>query len=112
MESSVPIERDDDDNGREAVVSNSQNADAGRELIFFKLRKNWTNAEVTLPSKLEGVPIADGIIFLPFATSAINDGHVGEENAGVLITSILESAYNLKVERDLPGFCSNDPSLV
>ncbi|KAL2644875.1 hypothetical protein R1flu_012462 [Riccia fluitans] len=35
-----------------------------------------------------------------------------EENAGVLITSMVDAADNLMVERDLLGFCSDDPCLV
>ncbi|KAL3700686.1 hypothetical protein R1sor_018708 [Riccia sorocarpa] len=48
--------------GRESTVR-------PEDQLFFKVRKNWANVEVTLLSIVESLPIADGIIFLPFSTS-------------------------------------------
>ncbi|KAL3691946.1 hypothetical protein R1sor_005597 [Riccia sorocarpa] len=49
--------------------------------LYFKVRKNWANVEVTLLSMLESLPIADGIIFLPFSTSSVEEVQVGEQYA-------------------------------
>ncbi|KAL3678715.1 hypothetical protein R1sor_021671 [Riccia sorocarpa] len=53
------------------------------EEIYFKFRKNWSNKSVTLLSKIEGEPLAEGIIFLPFVNSCIDGVEVGEEYAGL-----------------------------
>ncbi|KAL3691604.1 hypothetical protein R1sor_005255 [Riccia sorocarpa] len=51
------------------------------EQLFFKVRKNWANVEVTLLSMLESLPIADGIIFLPFNTSCVGETFYNYEKA-------------------------------
>ncbi|KAL3691171.1 hypothetical protein R1sor_004822 [Riccia sorocarpa] len=52
--------------GRESTVR-------PEDQLFFKVRKNWANVEVTLLSIVESLPIADGIIFLPFSTSCVGE---------------------------------------
>ncbi|KAL3687924.1 hypothetical protein R1sor_014233 [Riccia sorocarpa] len=80
--------------------------------MYFKLRKNWSNVDVVLLSKIEAVPIAEGIIFLPFAKSCIEDEEVGEEYAGVLISGVLPETDPMLVARDLPHFVIDDPTTV
>ncbi|KAL3698128.1 hypothetical protein R1sor_012204 [Riccia sorocarpa] len=80
--------------------------------MYFKLRKNWSNVDVVLLSKIEAVPIAEGIIFLPFAKSCIEDEEVGEEYAGVLISGVLPETDPMLVARDLPHFVTDDPTTV
>ncbi|KAL3693150.1 hypothetical protein R1sor_006801 [Riccia sorocarpa] len=80
--------------------------------MYFKLRKNWSNVDVVLLSKIEAVPIAEGIIFLPFAKSCIEDEEVGEEYAGVLISGVLPETDPMLVARDLPHFVTEDPTTV
>ncbi|KAL3698900.1 hypothetical protein R1sor_012976 [Riccia sorocarpa] len=80
--------------------------------MYFKLRKNWSNVDVVLLSKTEAVPIAEGVIFLPFAKSCIEDEEVGEEYAGVLISGVLPEADPMLIARDLPHFVTEDPTTV
>ncbi|KAL3699737.1 hypothetical protein R1sor_017759 [Riccia sorocarpa] len=76
---------------------------------YFKLRENWSNVEVVLLSIIEGVPIAEGIIFRPFAKSCIDGLEVGEQFAGVLVVAVIEDADPILVDRDLPNFYTEGP---
>ncbi|KAL3697228.1 hypothetical protein R1sor_011304 [Riccia sorocarpa] len=80
--------------------------------LFFKVRKNWANIEVTLLSMLESLPIADGIIFLPFSTSCVGEVRVGEQYAGVLVSTIHNEVDPTILDRDLPNFHPDDPIIV
>ncbi|KAL3694844.1 hypothetical protein R1sor_008495 [Riccia sorocarpa] len=76
---------------------------------YFKLRENWSNVDVVLLSKIEGVPIAEGIIFRPFAKSCIDGLEVGEQFAGVLVVAVIEDADPILIDRDLPNFYAEGP---
>ncbi|KAL3697586.1 hypothetical protein R1sor_011662 [Riccia sorocarpa] len=80
--------------------------------LFFKVRKNWANVEVTLLSMLESLPIADGIIFLPFSTSYVGEVRVGEQYAGVLVSTVHSEVDPTILARDLPNFHPDDPVTV
>ncbi|KAL3675933.1 hypothetical protein R1sor_025881 [Riccia sorocarpa] len=80
--------------------------------LFFKVRKNWANVEVTLLSMLELLPIADGIIFLPFSTSCVGEVRVGEQYAGVLVWTVHNEVDPTILDRDLPNFHPDDPITV
>ncbi|KAL3687735.1 hypothetical protein R1sor_014044 [Riccia sorocarpa] len=80
--------------------------------MYFKLRKNWSNVDVVLLSKTEAIPIAEGVIFLPFVKSCIEDEEVGEEYAGVLISGVLPEADPMLIARDLPHFVTEVPTTV
>ncbi|KAL3689428.1 hypothetical protein R1sor_015737 [Riccia sorocarpa] len=77
--------------------------------LFFKVRKNWANVEVTLLSIVESLPIADGIIFLPFSTSCVGEVRVGEQYAGVLVSTVHSEVDPTILDRDLPNFHPDDP---
>ncbi|KAL3682078.1 hypothetical protein R1sor_000100 [Riccia sorocarpa] len=77
--------------------------------LFFKVRKNWANVEVTFLSMLELLPIADGIIFLPFSTSCVGEVKVGEQYAGVLVSTVHSEVDPTILDRDLPNFHPDDP---
>ncbi|KAL3689376.1 hypothetical protein R1sor_015685 [Riccia sorocarpa] len=64
---------------REASSRERQQNVRAEDQLYFKLRKNWSNVEVTLLSMLESLPIADGIIFLPFSSSCVEGVEVGEQ---------------------------------
>ncbi|KAL3684593.1 hypothetical protein R1sor_002615 [Riccia sorocarpa] len=95
-------ERQSSSRGRESNVR-------PEDQLFFKVRKNWANVEVTLLSMLESLPIADGIIFLPFSTSCVGEVTVGEQYAGVLISTIHSEVDPTILDRDLPNFHPDDP---
>ncbi|KAL3685217.1 hypothetical protein R1sor_003239 [Riccia sorocarpa] len=80
--------------------------------LYFKLRKNWSNVEVILLSMLESLPIAEGIIFLPFSTSCVEGVEVGEQYAGVLVSNVLNEVDSSIRARDLPNFVLDDPFTV
>ncbi|KAL3696163.1 hypothetical protein R1sor_010239 [Riccia sorocarpa] len=80
--------------------------------LFFKVRKNWANVEVTLLSIVESLPIADGIIFLPFSTSCVGEVRVGEQYAGVLVSTIHSEIDPTILDKDLPNFHPDDPITV
>ncbi|KAL3676034.1 hypothetical protein R1sor_025982 [Riccia sorocarpa] len=80
--------------------------------LFFKVRKNWANVEVTLLSIVESLPIADGIIFLPFSTSCVGEVRVGEQYAGVLVSTVHSEVDPTILDRDLPNFHPDDPITV
>ncbi|KAL3682452.1 hypothetical protein R1sor_000474 [Riccia sorocarpa] len=82
------------------------------EEIYFKFRKNWSNESVTLLSKIEEEPLAEGIIFLPFANSCIDGVEVGEEYAGVLVARACDDVDEQLLRRDLPKFIEDDPRMV
>ncbi|KAL3695075.1 hypothetical protein R1sor_008726 [Riccia sorocarpa] len=64
--------------------------------MYFKLRKNWSNFDVVLLNKTEVVPIAEGVIFLPFAKSCIENEEVVANGA------ILGHLYKAFLDSDLP----------
>ncbi|KAL3675438.1 hypothetical protein R1sor_025386 [Riccia sorocarpa] len=80
--------------------------------LFFKVRKNWANVEVTLLSIVESLPIADGIIFLSFSTSCVGEVRVGEQYAGVLVSTVHSEVDPTILDRDLPNFHPDDPITV
>ncbi|KAL3682991.1 hypothetical protein R1sor_001013 [Riccia sorocarpa] len=80
--------------------------------LFFKVRKNWANVEVTLLSIVESLPIADGIIFLPFSTSYVGEVRVGEQYAGSLVSTVHSEVDPTILDRDLPNFHPDDPITV
>ncbi|KAL3677176.1 hypothetical protein R1sor_027124 [Riccia sorocarpa] len=98
-------ERQSSSKGRESNVM-------PEDQLFFKVRKNWANVEVTLLSMLESLPIADGIIFLPFSTSCVGEVRVGEQYAGVLVSTIHSEVDPTILARDLPNFHLDDPVTV
>ncbi|KAL3700973.1 hypothetical protein R1sor_018995 [Riccia sorocarpa] len=61
---------------------------------------------------LESLPIADGIIFLPFSTSCVGEVRVGEQYAGVLVSTIHSEVDPTILDRDLPNFHPDDPITV
>ncbi|KAL3680041.1 hypothetical protein R1sor_022997 [Riccia sorocarpa] len=91
--------------GRESTVR-------PEDQLFFKVRKNWANVEVTLLSIVESLPIADGIIFLPFSTSCVGEVRVGEQYAGVLVSTVHSEVDPTILDRDLPNFHPDDPITV
>ncbi|KAL3682774.1 hypothetical protein R1sor_000796 [Riccia sorocarpa] len=88
--------------GRESTVK-------PEDQLFFKVRKNWANVEVTLLSIVESLPIADGIIFLPFSSSCVGQVRVGEQYAGVLVSTVHSEVDPTILDRDLPNFHPDDP---
>ncbi|KAL3695795.1 hypothetical protein R1sor_009871 [Riccia sorocarpa] len=98
-------ERQSSSRGRESNVR-------PEDQLFFKVRKNWANVEVTLLSMLELLPIADGIIFLPFSTSCVGEVRVGEQYAGVLVSTVHSEVDPTILDRDLPNFHPDDPITV
>ncbi|KAL3690210.1 hypothetical protein R1sor_016519 [Riccia sorocarpa] len=101
-------ERQSSSRGRESNVR-------PEDQLFFKVRKNWANVEVTLLSMLEvlgSLPIADGIIFLPFSTSCVGEVRVGEQYAGVLVSTVHSEVDPTILDRDLPNFHHDDPITV
>ncbi|KAL3696277.1 hypothetical protein R1sor_010353 [Riccia sorocarpa] len=80
--------------------------------LFFKVRKNWANVEVTLLSIVESLPIVDGIIFLPFSTSCVGEVRVGEQYAQVLVSTVHSEVDPTILDRDLPNFHPDDPITV
>ncbi|KAL3683718.1 hypothetical protein R1sor_001740 [Riccia sorocarpa] len=74
--------------------------------------KNWANVEVTLLSMLESLPIADGIIFLSFSTSCVREVRVGEQYAGVLVSTVHNEVDPTILDKDLPNFHHDDPITV
>ncbi|KAL3675618.1 hypothetical protein R1sor_025566 [Riccia sorocarpa] len=95
-------ERQSSSRGRESNVR-------PEDQLFFKVMKNWANVEVTLLSMLESLPIADGIIFLPFSTSYVGEVRVGEQYAGVLVSTVHSEVDPTILDRDLPNFHPDDP---
>ncbi|KAL3679371.1 hypothetical protein R1sor_022327 [Riccia sorocarpa] len=91
--------------GRESTVR-------PEDQLFFKVKKNWANVEVTLLSIVESLPIADGIIFLPFSTSCVGEVRVGEQYAGVLVSTVHSEVDPTILDRDLPNFHPDDPITV
>ncbi|KAL3701387.1 hypothetical protein R1sor_019409 [Riccia sorocarpa] len=91
--------------GRESTVR-------PEDQLFFKVRKNWANVEVTILSIVESLPIADGIIFLPFSTSCVGEVRVGEQYAGVLVSTVHSEVDPTILDRDLPNFHPDDPITV
>ncbi|KAL3683601.1 hypothetical protein R1sor_001623 [Riccia sorocarpa] len=98
-------ERQSSSRGRESNVR-------PEDQLFFKVRKNWANIEVTLLSMLELLPIADGIIFLPFSTSCVGEVRVGEQYAGVLVSTVHSEVDPTILDKDLPNFHPDDPITV
>ncbi|KAL3681516.1 hypothetical protein R1sor_024472 [Riccia sorocarpa] len=98
-------ERQSSSRGRESNVR-------PEDQLFFKVRKNLANVEVTLLSMLESLPIADGIIFLPFSTSCVGEVRVGEQYAGVLVSTVHSEVDPTILDRDLPNFHPDDPITV
>ncbi|KAL3676378.1 hypothetical protein R1sor_026326 [Riccia sorocarpa] len=97
QEQSVPIPRDSpltDTEFPSTIPSPAEEGEASsrerqknvraEDQLYFKVRKNWSNVEVTLLSMLESVPIADGIIFLPFSSSCVDGDEVGEHEMLIL----------------------------
>ncbi|KAL3694540.1 hypothetical protein R1sor_008191 [Riccia sorocarpa] len=80
--------------------------------LFFKVTKNWANVEVILLSIVESLPIADGIIFLPFSTSCVGEVRVGEQYAGVLVSTVHSEVDPTILDKDLPNFHPDDPITV
>ncbi|KAL3676076.1 hypothetical protein R1sor_026024 [Riccia sorocarpa] len=80
--------------------------------LFFKVKKNWANVEVTLLSMLKSLPIADGIIFLPFSTFCVGEVRVREQYAGVLVSTVHNEVDPTILDRDLPNFHPDDPITV
>ncbi|KAL3699428.1 hypothetical protein R1sor_017450 [Riccia sorocarpa] len=100
-------------------VDEHQSTSRGRESnvrpedqLFFKVRKNWANVEVTLLSIVESLPIADGIIFVPFSTSCVGEVRVGEQYVGVLVSTVHSEVDPTILDRDLPNFHPDDPITV
>ncbi|KAL3681281.1 hypothetical protein R1sor_024237 [Riccia sorocarpa] len=100
-------------------VDEHQSTSRGREStvrledqLFFKVRKNWANVEVTLLSIVESLPIADGIIFLPFSTCCVGEVRVGEQYAGVLVSTVHSEVDPTILDRDLLNFHPYDPIIV
>ncbi|KAL3694811.1 hypothetical protein R1sor_008462 [Riccia sorocarpa] len=77
-----------------------------------KSRKTGLMVEVTLLNMLESLPIADGIIFLPFSTSCVGEVRVGEQYAGVLVSTVHSEVDATILDRDLPNFHPDDPITV
>ncbi|KAL3677029.1 hypothetical protein R1sor_026977 [Riccia sorocarpa] len=98
-------ERQSSNRGRESNVR-------PEDQLFFKVRKNWANVEVTLLSMLESLPIADGIIFLPFSTFCVGEVRVGEQYAGVLVSTVHSIVDPTILDKDLPNFHPYDPITV
>ncbi|KAL3698265.1 hypothetical protein R1sor_012341 [Riccia sorocarpa] len=67
------------------------------------------NVEVTLLSIVESLPIADGIIFLPFSTSCVGEVRVEEQYAGVLVSTVHSEVDPTILDKDLPNFHPDDP---
>ncbi|KAL3685599.1 hypothetical protein R1sor_003621 [Riccia sorocarpa] len=125
QEQSVPIPRDSPltdtefpstipspaEEGEASSRERQKNVRAENQL-YFKLRKNWSNVEVTLLSMLESVPIVDGIIFLPFSFSCVDGVEVGERYARVLVSNVLNEVDFSIIARDLPNFVPEDPIIV
>ncbi|KAL3700372.1 hypothetical protein R1sor_018394 [Riccia sorocarpa] len=61
---------------------------------------------------LESLPIADGIIFLPFSTSCVGEVRVGEQYAGVLVSTVHSEVDPTILDKDLPNFHLDDPIIV
>ncbi|KAL3692157.1 hypothetical protein R1sor_005808 [Riccia sorocarpa] len=61
---------------------------------------------------LESLPIADGIIFLPFSTSCVGEVRVGEQYAGVLVSTVHNEVDPTILDKDLPNFHPDDPITV
>ncbi|KAL3687056.1 hypothetical protein R1sor_013365 [Riccia sorocarpa] len=102
----VPVdERQFNSRGKESNVR-------PEDQLFFKVKKNWANVEVTLLSMLELLPIADGIIFLPFSTSCVGEVRVGEQLTGVLVSTVHSEVDPTILDRDLPNFHPDDPITV
>ncbi|KAL3685595.1 hypothetical protein R1sor_003617 [Riccia sorocarpa] len=97
---------------REASNRERQQNVRAEDQLYFKLRKNWSNVEVTLLSMLESLPIADGIIFLPFSSSCVEGVEVGEQYARVLVSNVLNEVDSSIIARDLPNFVPDDPITV
>ncbi|KAL3682591.1 hypothetical protein R1sor_000613 [Riccia sorocarpa] len=68
--------------------------------------------DVTLLSIVESLPIADGIIFLPFSTFCVGEVRVGEQYAGVLVSTVHSEVDPTILDRDLPNFYPDDPITV
>ncbi|KAL3697727.1 hypothetical protein R1sor_011803 [Riccia sorocarpa] len=77
--------------------------------VYPMPEKNWANVEVTLLSIVEALPIADGIIFLPFSTSCVREVRVGEQYAGVVVSTVHSEVDPTILDRDLPNFHPDDP---
>ncbi|KAL3697413.1 hypothetical protein R1sor_011489 [Riccia sorocarpa] len=82
------------------------------EDIYFKFRKNWSNESISVLSKIEGEPLAEGIIILPFANSCIDEVEVEEVFAGVLVARACDDVDEQLLLRDLPKFIEEDPRTV
>ncbi|KAL3697545.1 hypothetical protein R1sor_011621 [Riccia sorocarpa] len=89
----------------------SRNVGVDQEM-YFKLRQNWSNVEVVVLSKVGNIPLAEGVIFLPFANSCIDGAEVGEQNAGVLVTNVLDEVDVALLDRELPSFLADDPRTI
>ncbi|KAL3695940.1 hypothetical protein R1sor_010016 [Riccia sorocarpa] len=103
----------------QVLADEPQSTSRGRESnvrpedqLFFKVRKNWANVEVTLLSIVESLPIADGIIFLPFSTSCVGEVRVGEQYVRVLVSTVHSEVDPTILDRDLPNFHPDDPITV
>ncbi|KAL3690184.1 hypothetical protein R1sor_016493 [Riccia sorocarpa] len=93
---------------RQSTSRERENNVRPEDQLFFKVRKNWANVEVTLLSIVESLPIADGIIFLPFSTSCVGEVRVGEQYAGVLVSTVQSEVDPTILDRDLPNFHPDD----
>ncbi|KAL3680659.1 hypothetical protein R1sor_023615 [Riccia sorocarpa] len=103
----------------QVLADEHQSTSRGREStvrpedqLFFKVRKNWANVEVTLLSIVESLPIADGIIFLPFSNSCVGQVRVGEQYARVLVSTVQSEVDPTIFDKDLPNFHPDDPITV
>ncbi|KAL3681001.1 hypothetical protein R1sor_023957 [Riccia sorocarpa] len=91
------------------VIPQKPKAYGSTNEYYFKRRENWSNVEVVLLSLIEGVPIAEGIIFRPFAKSCIDSKEVGEQFAGVLVVAVIEDVDPVLIDRGLPNFYTEGP---
>ncbi|KAL3696611.1 hypothetical protein R1sor_010687 [Riccia sorocarpa] len=105
---------DDDGVGRDSLSPEEAEIPTSvpTELLIFKNRKTWKGKIVTvLALGCAGRELAVGKIVYPDSSVCINGKTVGEENAGVMITTLSPDIDPQIVQNQLPNYTSDQPHL-
>ncbi|KAL3682249.1 hypothetical protein R1sor_000271 [Riccia sorocarpa] len=82
------------------------------ELLMYKNRKSWKGKKVIVLATGDGkVDLAVGKIVYPDTTMCINGKAVGEENVGIVITTLIPNTDPSFVQAQLPNYTADEPHL-
>ncbi|KAL3675719.1 hypothetical protein R1sor_025667 [Riccia sorocarpa] len=109
------LENQDDGGVESGGLSSEEDqipAEVPVQLLVFENRKTWKGKIVTvLALGCAGSELAMGQIVYPDSSVCINGKPVGEENAGVMITTLSPDIDSQIVQDQLPNYTSDQPHL-